>query len=1411
VRPGREWDAEAGEWRDREEASPQRRPQRQEAARPAAKRSRATRAAAGRDTRAAQRAPPPARTTRARPAAAAPAAAASGSEGSGGASGGAGDPDADDSDVIVLDGSDEEGDETEEEASESDEDFQRDQPRRQPVRVRRPARPAAPPPRRSGRERRGTTVRVGGYTVLRANNYTLRGGEPSVYDKELRGSDDESEEHDDTPDKRRAQPRRAAARRRGASGDESGSGGSDEDDEDEESDDDDDDSSEDSRRGKRRRLAAASAAAEAARSKRGARARTTVESVRGAHNAAVLAEVAAVAPRRAAFFAKHLKVLLPFLPPAVATKLRADGAASAALPAAEQKEHAAAVAAAHAAELPPQVKAQLRPHQLEGFRFLYSGYVRGLNPILGDEMGLGKTLQTICLLAQLTLNEEPGGGPHLVVCPMSVLHSWQQELKRWCPSLRVVMCHVSVAGTKEKLAELADPSSFDVCVTSYEMVKSTRFAQALQHRIMWRCLVLDEAQRAKSDSAQISAALRGVRRRCCVMLTGTLLQNDLHELWALLNLIYPDVFTDSTPFDEAFNLNVAKGKSAKVDPAKLRDAYRMLRPLCLRREKADVELSLTAKVETRVGCPLSAPQTALYRAFLMRHSAIIDQLTSSDPHTAALKRVGDLKLLRNLVMQLRMICGHPYLLDAGCPADDYEPPLAEFVAASGKLKVLDRLMQRLHAGGHRVVLFSQFTSMLDLIEDYVKQRNYAYARLDGSTARARRAVDQLLFNRPGSPLFCFLLSTRAGGLGINLQSADTVILFDSDWNPQVDAQAMARVHRIGQTKPVAVFRLVTSGSIEERILQRAEKKLYLDAVVAKGEGLEADAEDADEDESEDETGAPGGAAALAATLRIGADAIFKAAEGEEPSEEELDALCDRTPAGAERRAAMEGLKAAEGVTHADMEGAPPALSTYTLNGQNLEEQALAGRAEAEKGRKQSEVLEGKRQRVATTVMVDGFAIKTGNTYAMGDGEPSIWEREATRKGGADEADEISPKLLRAAFAHSGGCQVCWDGGELYCCHSCPAAYHANCASMSATVLRRTPAWRCPQHYCMVCDRPASAVGGLIFRCQSCPNAFCDEHLPESVVQHGRIVGTCARFSALGWRGDKANIFIHCDEECADFAAGGFEGWLEEAGAEPPPVWVRAGDDKLRLPLRAGDPGVVPLVQASFFALRQYLETVYERKHQIRVTGGMKDVMVALTDLRQMDGDDTFAALYAEARAAMLRNAPLKLSLRPKPPPPPRPEPLARAVLYGAPGMPAAPPSDDDVPEMLRPLDGGAASESESYEDDDDEFAPDYEGIEFVAAYAPPPPELAAALASPARASLPATQPPHATPPGPSIVARAHAWLSGADVAPAPQRADDSGGGGGAFEDDDDEFGAPPPAPWGTPVPAGIAATDGYFA
>ena len=192
-------------------------------------------------------------------------------------------------------------------------------------------------------------------------------------------------------------------------------------------------------------------------------------------------------------------------------------------------------------------------------------------------------------------------------------------------------------------------------------------------------------------------------------------------------------------------------------------------------------------------------------------------------------QTGAWKKLQSLLMQLRKCCNHPYLFEGADP----DPGVTDesLIEASGKVHVLDRLLTKLKDRGHRVVLFSQFTTTLDLLDDVLRYRGYEFSRLDGGTNRVQRTVDIQSFNAPNSSVFLFLMSTRAGGLGVNLQTADTCILFDSDWNPQADLQAMARVHRIGQTKPVHVYRLVTAGTVEERIVQRAEKKLYLDAMV----------------------------------------------------------------------------------------------------------------------------------------------------------------------------------------------------------------------------------------------------------------------------------------------------------------------------------------------------------------------------------------------------------------------------------------------------------------------------------------------------------------------------------------------------------------------------------------------------
>jgi SWI/SNF-related matrix-associated actin-dependent regulator of chromatin subfamily A member 5 len=293
------------------------------------------------------------------------------------------------------------------------------------------------------------------------------------------------------------------------------------------------------------------------------------------------------------------------------------------------------------------------------------------------------------------------------------------ELARWCPSLRVVRCHSSDPTERERLraGPLSDPTSFDVAVTTYDMIKSDTWSFALR-RSMWRCLVLDEGHIAKNDGTQIAAALRVLRRRCCVLLSGTLLQNNMRELYNLLNLVYPDIFEKSDPFEACFNIT---GAVHSMDAAALARAHAMLGVLCLRREKKDVDLGVPPKLETRVMCPLSAGQTAIYRAILMRHSHILDALAPDAAGSSAAPpaKKMDLKKLQNLCMQLRRVCGHPSLLDT---EDDTDVPAEAFIAASGKLKVLDRLLSKLKAGGHRVVIFSQFTSMLDIIEAYVQER-----------------------------------------------------------------------------------------------------------------------------------------------------------------------------------------------------------------------------------------------------------------------------------------------------------------------------------------------------------------------------------------------------------------------------------------------------------------------------------------------------------------------------------------------------------------------------------------------------------------------------------------------------------------------------------------------------------------
>ena len=498
----------------------------------------------------------------------------------------------------------------------------------------------------------------------------------------------------------------------------------------------------------------------------------------------------------------------------------------------------------------------MRQYQIEGLNWMIKLFDQGINGILADEMGLGKTLQTISLLGYL--HEYRGiTGPHLVVVPKSTLGNWMNEFKRWCPVLRVFKFHGNREAREEQIRNSMRPGMFDVCVTSYEMVIKEKSALKKFH---WRYIVIDEAHRLKNEKSRLAVTLRMLSCNNRMLITGTPLQNNLHELWALLNFLLPEVFAVAGDFDDFF-ANVEDEDGGSVDV--VQQLHKVLRPFLLRRLKAEVEKSLPPKKETILKIGMSDLQKQIYKRILQKD---IDVVNSGS----------DRARLLNMVMQLRKCCNHPYLFEGAEPG----PPFMtgeHLVTTSGKLILLDKLLPKLQQRGSRVLIFSQMTRLLDVLEDYLMYRGYQYCRIDGNTDGQIREDSIEEYNRPGTEKFVFLLSTRAGGLGINLATADTVILYDSDWNPQMDLQAMDRAHRIGQKKEVSVFRFCTDNSVEEKVIEKAYKKLALDALVIQQGRLQQNAKSVNKDD-------------LANMVRYGAENIFDSTAVTDLTAEDVDAI-----------------------------------------------------------------------------------------------------------------------------------------------------------------------------------------------------------------------------------------------------------------------------------------------------------------------------------------------------------------------------------------------------------------------------------------------------------------------------------------------------------------------------------------
>ncbi|KAL7220638.1 hypothetical protein ACSBR2_013506 [Camellia fascicularis] len=457
---------------------------------------------------------------------------------------------------------------------------------------------------------------------------------------------------------------------------------------------------------------------------------------------------------------------------------------------------------------PSCIEGKMRDYQLAGLNWLIRLYENGINGILADEMGLGKTLQTISLLGYL--HEFRGiTGPHMVVAPKSTLGNWMNEIKRFCPIIRAIKFLGNPDERKHIRENLLVAGKFDVCVTSFEM--AIREKSALR-QFSWRYIVIDEAHRIKNENSLLSKTMRLYKTNYRLLITGTPLQNNLHELWSLLNFLLPEIFSSAETFDEWFQISGENDQQEVVQ-----QLHKVLRPFLLRRLKSDVEKGLPPKKETILKVGMSQMQKQYYRALLQKDLEVVNA-------------GGERKRLLNIAMQLRKCCNHPYLFQGAEPGPPYTTG-DHLITNAGKMVLLDKLLPKLKERDSRVLIFSQMTRLLDILEDYLLFRGYLYCRIDGNTGGEDRDASIEAFNKPGSEKFVFLLSTRAGGLGINLATADVVILYDSDWNPQVDLQAQDRAHRIGQTKEVQVFRFCTEYTIEEKVIERAYKKLALDALV----------------------------------------------------------------------------------------------------------------------------------------------------------------------------------------------------------------------------------------------------------------------------------------------------------------------------------------------------------------------------------------------------------------------------------------------------------------------------------------------------------------------------------------------------------------------------------------------------
>ncbi|PYH42821.1 putative nucleosome remodeling complex ATPase subunit (Snf2h) [Aspergillus saccharolyticus JOP 1030-1] len=753
---------------------------------------------------------------------------------------------------------------------------------------------------------------------------------------------------------------------------------------------------------------------------------------------------------------------------------------------------------------PKGLRATLKPYQLEGLSFLMYLRRNGVGGILADEMGLGKTLQTLALFAHVRETEQAScanPAPFLVVSPLSVLETWIAEIEKWTPGLTPVKFH----GPRDQRAEVKKLFSkthgkegcfkedvrSTVLITCYETLMSE--TMWFRKVAIWKYVVLDEGHRIKDNTSKRAQSIGKLRAEYKLILTGTPIQNNLGEVWSLLHWLFPEVFTPSSSklFHDAFSLNAGRFDAAFSTHIKAFLNLIMLRRL---KDSPEVGINLPPKQVVTLAVPLSNLQHALYMKVLTgRDEAHSDEPASTltftsdqhgwpvEPNLDPSKPVTDnrWRISDNILMELRKCSIHPWLLDKNREVDDS----GSLLSCSGKLLALSKLVQHfVFTAKKKVVIFSCFVKALNLCEEMLEtlQRGdlFEYVRLDGNTSRAWRRLCVHLFNN--LPQYrVFLVSIRAGGEGLSMIGSSVVIFLDEDWNPQVMRQAESRVHRIGQTQPVTIFRLISKGTLEEQMSRRLLKKAYLSSKIIEEERQDYALAGIDETPPMQLIASEGLPENNLADMRLW-------------SFESLLSRCTiNSTTGQDLAGSSSWWRVSERVR------------TNIFNGRMVEKMSRIQLFPEETpcfARAERRIGKGR------VITIEGYDVTKENLRM-------------------DVLSPTKPKSMdmeMKTMTNQTTCAVCQEFEPLNC-QTCPRAYHWECLQESMKAHTDEVRFSCPQHICSGCERRTSEAGGLLFCCAQCPLAFCEDCLDWSKAE---FLGRNHAFELLGYH-PQSYFYIRC--------------------------------------------------------------------------------------------------------------------------------------------------------------------------------------------------------------------------------------------------------------------------------------------